>query len=146
MVEINNPEQLTIFVNGMLIMQALSNLVINALTYSDPGSSVTIMVDILEEHAVFRVNDSGYGIPKDALERIFERFYRVDKARSRHQGGTGLGLSIVKHIVQVHGGIIGVESQEGQGSTFTMTLPRSGGDLSQFAKKSTLLYNSRSRK
>jgi two-component system, OmpR family, phosphate regulon sensor histidine kinase PhoR len=145
-VEVDNPEQLEMFVNGMLIVQALSNLVINALTYSDPQSSVLIRIVVTEEQVVFRVKDSGYGIPKDALERIFERFYRVDKARSRHQGGTGLGLSIVKHIVQVHGGIVEVESQDGEGSTFTMVLPRSGGDLSQLAKKSTLLYNSRSRK
>jgi len=69
------------------------------------------------------VRDNGPGIPPDAIDRVFERFYRVDKARSREQGGTGLGLSIVKHIIQFHGGEVWVESQLGQGATFFFTLP-----------------------
>ena len=139
-VEMKNPLDLQMLVNGMLIIQALSNLVINAITYSEPGSVVRLVVELTEKEAIFQVIDSGYGIPKDALERIFERFYRVDKARSRSQGGTGLGLSIVKHIVQVHGGTVTVKSQEGVGSTFTITLPRSGAELTQLRKRSESLY------
>jgi two-component system phosphate regulon sensor histidine kinase PhoR len=69
------------------------------------------------------IQDDGPGIPPEALERVFERFYRLDKARSREQGGTGLGLAIVKHIIQRHGGEVGVQSEVGQGSTFFFTLP-----------------------
>jgi two-component system phosphate regulon sensor histidine kinase PhoR len=71
------------------------------------------------------VQDDGAGIPPESLERVFERFYRVDKARSREQGGTGLGLSIVKHIVQAHGGDVRAESEPGKGATFFFTLPNS---------------------
>ena len=72
------------------------------------------------------VQDDGPGIPPESLNRVFERFYRVDKARSREQGGTGLGLSIVKHIVQAHGGDVRVESESGKGATFFFTLPKAG--------------------
>ncbi|MHC1692414.1 MAG: ATP-binding protein [Sphaerochaetaceae bacterium] len=137
---INNPQDLQILANGMLVVQALSNLLVNAITYSDENSTVDFTIEVGEPEVAFVVRDKGYGIPKEALERIFERFYRVDKARSRKQGGTGLGLSIVKHIVQVHGGTVSVVSEEGVGSTFTITLPRCGGELVQMRKNSTRLY------
>jgi two-component system sensor histidine kinase SenX3 len=109
-------EQLTI---------AVSNLVANAVAYSREGSSVLVGVRGLEDTVEIAVTDQGIGIPADDLDRIFERFYRVDPARHRSTGGTGLGLSIVKHVAATHGGEVRVWSVEGQGSTFTLTLPRS---------------------
>ncbi len=104
------------------IEQVISNLVDNALKYTDKGSvSVTLKPD--GAYAVLIVHDTGIGIPKEAIPRLFERFYRVDKARSRDTGGTGLGLSIVERIVSMHGGFIHVESVVGRGSTFTVRLP-----------------------
>jgi two-component system, OmpR family, phosphate regulon sensor histidine kinase PhoR len=140
-VEIRNPQELEMLVNGMLIVQAVSNLVINAVTYSEPRSLVKLVVELDAGQVRLHVSDTGCGIPNDALERIFERFYRVDKARSRRRGGTGLGLSIVKHIVQVHGGTVSVVSEEGVGSTFTITLPRDGGELADMQKKSSQLFD-----
>jgi len=116
-------------VNAPLLEQALINLVDNAIKYSEPGRTVWITVGV-EAAAIDRggpvvvtVRDEGCGIDAEHLPRLFERFYRVDKARSRKLGGTGLGLSIVKHIVQAHGGTVAVESQPGVGSTFTIRLP-----------------------
>lgn len=142
---VDNPAQLELLANHMLVVQALSNLVVNALTYSEEGSTVRLLVTVEERQAVFSVIDSGPGIPKDAQERIFERFYRVDAARSRREGGTGLGLSIVKHIVQVHGGTVRVESELGKGSTFRITLPRSGTELGSLQARSDALYPSGTR-
>jgi two-component system sensor histidine kinase SenX3 len=106
---------------------AVGNLVENAVVYSDPGArvAVTASVEGSGEDAIveIRVSDNGIGIPAGELERIFERFYRVDYARSRADGGTGLGLSIVKHIAAIHGGDVTVWSQVGRGSTFTIKLP-----------------------
>jgi two-component system phosphate regulon sensor histidine kinase PhoR len=116
-------------VNAPLLEQALINLIDNASKYSDPGRTVWITVAVkpeAAEHAkavVITVRDEGCGIDAEHLPRLFERFYRVDKARSRKLGGTGLGLSIVKHIVQAHGGTVAVESEPGVGSTFTIQLP-----------------------
>jgi two-component system phosphate regulon sensor histidine kinase PhoR len=116
-------------VNAPLLEQALINLIDNASKYSDPGRTVWITVAVkpeAAEHAkavVITVRDEGCGIDAEHLPRLFERFYRVDKARSRKLGGTGLGLSIVKHIVQAHGGTVAVESEPGVGSTFTIRLP-----------------------
>ena len=76
-----------------------------------------------DDHVILKVQDTGIGIPRDELSRIFERFYRVDKARSRETGGTGLGLSIVKHIADLHGGGVDVTSIEGEGSTFSIRIP-----------------------
>ncbi len=135
-----NPDTLELFVNGMLIVQALTNLVINALTYSEAGSEVILTLKLDERSALFTVQDSGIGIPKEDWQRIFERFYRVDAGRSRSQGGTGLGLSIVKHIVAVHGGVVSVKSVIGKGSTFTIELPRSTLALNEMKAKSDLLY------
>lgn len=140
---LSNAQDLPIFVNSMLIVQALSNLIVNAITYSDPGSTVYLDVCVDDQQAVFTVRDSGCGIPKESQQRIFERFYRVDAARSRSQGGTGLGLSIVKHIAQVHQGTITVQSEVGVGSTFVLTIPRSGNDLQSMKERSDRLYESK---
>lgn len=140
-VNLVNPQNLELFVNGMLIVQALTNLAINALTYSNPGSEVVLTLKLDESTALFTVQDAGIGIPKEDWQRIFERFYRVDAGRSRSQGGTGLGLSIVKHIVAVHGGVVSVDSSIGKGSTFTMELPRGTLALNDMKAKSDSLYS-----
>ncbi|MHB0913686.1 MAG: HAMP domain-containing sensor histidine kinase [Armatimonadota bacterium] len=105
------------------VHQILANLVDNALKYTRPGGSVEIGAEQDGKWVSLCVTDTGIGIPEDDLGRIFERFYRVDKARSRASGGTGLGLSIVKHLVEAHGGTISVESRLHHGSTFTVMLP-----------------------
>ena len=111
-------------VNAPLLEQAIVNLLENAITYSNPDSCVWVSARQDDGMLVIDVRDQGVGIPHDHLDRIFERFYRVDKARSRERGGTGLGLAIVKHIAQVHGGQVSVTSTVGQGSTFTLYIPR----------------------
>ena len=111
-------------VNAPLLEQALVNLLDNAITYSNPDSYVWVNARQDDAMLVIDIRDQGVGIPHDHLDRIFERFYRVDKARSRERGGTGLGLAIVKHIAQVHGGQVSVTSTVGQGSTFTLRIPR----------------------
>ncbi len=106
------------------LRQILSNLVDNGIKYGRKGGVLTVSARALAGGLVeVGVKDDGPGIPRDALERVFERFYRVDKARSREQGGTGLGLAIVKHAVQAHGGEVRVESEPGQGTVFYFTLP-----------------------
>lgn len=105
------------------LVSSMSNLVDNAIKYSEPGGIVSIESSIVGQEVVVAITDHGIGISKQHQDRIFERFYRVDKARSRATGGTGLGLSIVRHIVLEHGGTIEVESEEGIGSTFTVRLP-----------------------
>jgi two-component system phosphate regulon sensor histidine kinase PhoR len=110
-------------INARLLEQAVVNLLDNAIKYSDPGDEVLITGRTLPSEVLVAVTDHGCGIDKDHLPRLFERFYRIDKARSRKLGGTGLGLSIVKHIVQAHGGRISVQSTPGKGSTFTIHLP-----------------------
>ncbi|MFH1115288.1 MAG: ATP-binding protein [Pseudomonadota bacterium] len=110
-------------INPMLLEQAIVNLVDNALKYSEPDSTVRIVSEKNGSEVVISVKDQGCGIPKEHLTRIFERFYRVDKARSRKVGGTGLGLAIVKHIANAHGGRVDVESSPGKGSTFSIHLP-----------------------
>lgn len=102
---------------------ALRNLLDNALRYTPEGGTVRVGVSLEAGNAVLRVIDSGEGIPTRERERVFERFYRVDSARSRDTGGTGLGLSIVKHVAESHGGSVELESELGVGSSFTMTLP-----------------------
>lgn len=109
--------------NPVLLEQAVVNLVDNAIKYSPPGQSVRVEVAAGATEIEIRVVDHGCGIPREHLPRIFERFYRVDKARSRELGGTGLGLAIVKHIAQAHGGRTSVTSTPGQGSTFCIHLP-----------------------
>src|SRR6202035_2680513 len=104
--------------------QALLNLLANAIKFNRPGGEVRVSVESQKDGRIaILVSDSGVGIPSQDLPRIFERFYRVDKARSRQVGGTGLGLSIVKHIVERMNGHISATSQLGKGSVFTITLP-----------------------
>jgi two-component system sensor histidine kinase SenX3 len=105
------------------LVSAVVNLLENAVKYSDKGSAVEVETAAGDGWVEVVVRDHGVGIPAKDLERIFERFYRVDRARSRETGGTGLGLSIVRHVASNHGGEILVESQEGLGSTFTLRLP-----------------------
>ncbi|MEQ1859532.1 MAG: ATP-binding protein [Chthoniobacteraceae bacterium] len=112
----------------MRIGQVLTILVDNAFKYTDAGGCVRVSVAPCADGVEFRVFDTGAGIPPQDLPRIFERFYRADKARSREHGGTGLGLSIAKHIVQQHGGTIRVESTYGKGTTVVLTLPLSQAD------------------
>lgn len=124
---------LLVWGNEDLLITALHNLLDNAVRYSHAGGVVRVSCERTDDWVNIHVADMGIGIPSDAQERVFERFYRVDPARSRATGGTGLGLSIVKHIVAEHGGTVSVQSEEGAGSTFTMTLPvaeREGRDLS----------------
>jgi two-component system, OmpR family, phosphate regulon sensor histidine kinase PhoR len=101
----------------------LVNLLDNAVKYNRPGGAVTVRLGQSQGQALIEVEDTGIGIPQDALPRLFERFYRVDKGRARAEGGTGLGLAIVKHVVQTHGGQVEVESRAGEGTTFRVRLP-----------------------
>lgn len=117
------PTEILLNADGDRLQQVFLNLVDNAIKYGRAGGSVVIGVDVLPDGHQLYVRDDGPGIPDDAKERIFERFFRVDRARSRDQGGTGLGLAIVKHIVQAHGGKVWVQSSLGEGSTFYFTLP-----------------------
>ena len=128
--EVSCDDGLTAPMNPPLVEQALINLIDNAIKYSDSGRLVRVSACVgtpepgdERPHAVISVADQGCGIDEEHLPRIFERFYRVDKARSRKLGGTGLGLSIVKHIVQAHGGAVSVESEPGVGTTFRLFLP-----------------------
>jgi two-component system, OmpR family, phosphate regulon sensor histidine kinase PhoR len=99
------------------------NLLDNAVKFSHRGGSVEVSIQPGDKFMKVSVNDHGIGIPSAELPRLFERFYRVDKARSRELGGTGLGLAIVKHIVEAHGGKVFIESELGKGSQFSFTLP-----------------------
>jgi two-component system phosphate regulon sensor histidine kinase PhoR len=110
-------------INAPLLEQAVINLLDNAIKYSEPGSEIRIVATPTPEAISIQVHDRGCGIEAEHLDRLFERFYRVDKARSRKFGGTGLGLSIVKHIAHAHGGHVSVSSTPGKGSTFSIHLP-----------------------
>jgi two-component system sensor histidine kinase SenX3 len=112
-----------VFGDAELLTTAIRNLVGNAVNYSGSGTRVAIGVRCVDDLVEVDVTDQGQGIPLAEQGRIFERFYRVDAARSRATGGTGLGLAIVKHICAKHGGDVTVWSEEGRGSTFTMRLP-----------------------
>lgn len=114
-----------VMVDESMIAQVFYNLIDNAIKYTDNGGSIELSAAEQEDFVSVSVSDNGIGISEKDLPRIFERFYCVDKTRSRQAGGTGLGLSIIKHIVEEHGGQVSVESVLGQGSTFTFTLPRS---------------------
>jgi two-component system phosphate regulon sensor histidine kinase PhoR len=104
----------------------LSSLLDNALRYTPARGTVCVRLDGAESRAVIQVSDTGQGIPAGELSRVFERFYRVDKARARQTGGTGLGLAIVRHVAEAHGGTVRVDSELGRGSTFTVSLPVTG--------------------
>jgi two-component system sensor histidine kinase SenX3 len=109
------------------LVSAVANLLENACKYSEPGSSVEVASRTSGPWLDIEVCDHGIGIPASDLERVFERFYRVDRARSRDTGGTGLGLAIVRHVASNHRGVVRVRSQEGEGSTFTLRLPSGHG-------------------
>jgi two-component system sensor histidine kinase SenX3 len=110
------------------LVSALANLVENAVKYSEPGGEVVVQANTDGTWVDLVVTDSGIGIPTRDLDRVFERFYRVDRARSRETGGTGLGLSIVRHVATNHGGQVSVRSVEGEGSVFTLRIPAKGGE------------------
>jgi signal transduction histidine kinase len=116
------PTPVTISGNRILISRAISNILENAIKYSPKGTAVHVTVEKNKTYAVLSVRDSGPGIPKKEQRKIFERFYRVDKSRSRKTGGSGLGLAITKDIVTIHKGTISVKSEK-NGSTFTVTIP-----------------------
>jgi two-component system phosphate regulon sensor histidine kinase PhoR len=105
------------------LSQVLVNLIHNAVKFSSEGGQVTVRARAVDRECVVSVEDQGVGIPRADLDRVFERFYKVDKARVRGKGGTGLGLAIARHIVEGHGGRIWVESVEGQGATFHFAIP-----------------------
>ena len=122
-----NPPEIEIACDRRQLRSALMNLLDNAIKYSGPGQPVEVGACVVGDHLELVVRDQGIGIPTRDLERIFERFYRVDRARSRDTGGTGLGLAIVRHVVQAHGGEVKVTSSEGEGSTFTIQVPIANG-------------------
>lgn len=122
-IELLCDKEITAKINAVLIEQAVLNLIDNAIKYSQDNSKIQVSAQKIENEILIKVSDQGCGIEKEHLDRIFERFYVVDKGRSRKLGGTGLGLSIVKHIAQVHGGHVKVESTFGKGSIFTIYLP-----------------------
>ena len=134
------PAEAEVFCDAEAVHQILGNLLDNAVKYTSPGGSITVGAVRLPpasggyEAVEFFVRDSGIGIPKEELPRLFERFYRVDKARSRELGGTGLGLSIVKHLVRAMGGEVRVESRVNAGSTFSFTLPVQDFGLVDYAR------------
>ena len=117
------PSALQVLGDRRQLVSAVFNLLDNALKYSDAGSLVELRAECRGDEVVIAVEDHGIGIPAQDLDRIFERFYRVDRARSRRTGGTGLGLAIVRHVADNHGGQVRVKSVEGQGSTFFLTVP-----------------------
>jgi signal transduction histidine kinase len=122
-ISLQNVDQVTVLGDEDRLKQLLLNLIDNAIKYTPDGGAVMLGLSKENGTAIVEIRDSGIGIPKEDLPRIFDRFYRVDKARSRAQGGSGLGLSIAKWIATAHGGEIRVESQVGEGSVFYITLP-----------------------
>jgi len=118
-----NCKPFTINANDGHMKELLNNLITNAIKYNKPGGKVNITISKEDNEVVFIVEDTGVGIPEESKARVFERFYRVDKGRSKKMGGTGLGLSIVKYIVNYYGGTIKLESQLGIGSIFTVRIP-----------------------
>jgi two-component system phosphate regulon sensor histidine kinase PhoR len=122
-ITVSCPAGLTASVNRPLIEQAMINLISNAIKYSADEKEVKVSAQAADGGVLLQVQDHGIGIETKHLDRLFERFYRVDKGRSRHEGGTGLGLSIVKHIAQAHGGTVSVQSRYGEGSVFSIFLP-----------------------
>ena len=114
----------TVYGDETQLASMFTNLVDNAVKYTSPGGRVEVVGGSEDSEIMISISDTGIGIPEGKIPRIFERFYRVDKARSKATGGTGLGLSIVRHVAQNHGGRVTVESTPNEGSTFTVYLPR----------------------
>ena len=119
-------EKIEIVVDRSLLTQAIINLVDNAIKYSGPNTRVSMLGVDEGEHVRIDIADDGPGIPAKHFPRLFERFYRVDNARSRNLGGTGLGLAIVKHIVVLHNGTVSVDSESDKGSVFHIDIPKTG--------------------
>ncbi|MBW9207173.1 two-component sensor histidine kinase [Mumia sp. zg.B53] len=122
-VAVRSADDLYVHGDGEQLLQAVNNLVENAIAYSEEGTSVTVDAARVDDEVRIAVRDQGVGIAQAEIERIFERFYRVDPARARSTGGTGLGLSIVKHVAASHAGAVEVWSEPGHGSSFTLVLP-----------------------
>ena len=123
-IRVNLPEGLQVVAHAGLLEQALINLIDNAVQYGGNGGRVDVAAEQLPEGAIrISVRDYGPGIAPEHIDRLFERFYRIDKGRSREMGGTGLGLAIVKHVALVHGGNVSITSEPGQGSVFSIWLP-----------------------
>ncbi len=120
-----------VYADWQRITQVVTNLISNAINYTPDHGEITITFDVGKKNVVTLISDTGVGIPALHVNRIFERFYRVDKSRSREKGGTGLGLAIVKHILEGHNSKAEVESKEGKGSVFSFKLPRSRNDSSE---------------
>ena len=123
-IEVFCPPDLKAKLYGSFVIQALVNLLDNGIKYSKAGSRIRVYAYSDESQLVIEVKDEGIGIPAEHMSRIFERFYRVDRARSRDEGGTGLGLAIVRHIALLHNGSAEVESHAGEGSVFRLKLPQ----------------------
>ena len=130
-----------VFCDSEAVHQMMSNLLDNALKYTPQGGHITVSTQAQDDEVRVNVRDTGVGIPQEDLPRLFERFYRVDKARSREMGGTGLGLAIVKHMALAQGGAVGVESAPAQGSTFWFTLPTQDLGLGEEGAPETRLSN-----
>ncbi len=130
-VELSIEEQpvASLFGDREAIERLVANLLDNGIKYNRDGGRLVIRLSTVDDTVVLEIEDSGIGIPADVITRVFERFYRVDKGRSRSEGGTGLGLAIVKHVAQLHGGLVEVESRLGQGSVFRVYLPLGLGGL-----------------
>ena len=122
---VNKPDnEVLVFADKKRIIEVLTNLSINGIKYGKKRGFLKIGFHDYNDKIMVEVSDNGIGIEKKSLPRIFERFYRIDKSRSREQGGTGLGLSIVKHIIEAHNQTINVQSVFGEGTTFTFTLEK----------------------
>jgi two-component system phosphate regulon sensor histidine kinase PhoR len=131
---IENPGQkVFVYADWQRISQVMTNLISNAIKHSNDGSEVVVSFEVSKKNIITKVHDQGEGISAEHLNRIFERFYRVDKSRSREKGGTGLGLAIVKHVLDGHNTRAEVESTPGKGSVFSFKLPRAKSDVSDGA-------------
>jgi two-component system, OmpR family, phosphate regulon sensor histidine kinase PhoR len=127
-----SPERITVYADWQRIFQVMTNLVSNAIKHSFEGGDVVVSFDVTKKFVQTHVRDYGEGIPQEHIKRVFERFYRVDKSRSREKGGTGLGLAIVKHILETHLSKAEVTSTPGKGSDFSFKLPRVKADAREF--------------